>query len=155
MQGHCPCGTVRYELAAEPLIVHCCHCTWCQRETGSAFVLNALIETRHVVLECGSVEYDILPSESGQGQKVARCVTCHGILWSHYADSGPRLAFVRVGTLESARLVKPDVHIFALSAHPWVLLSSEVPVFREFYDRAAIWTPEALARRESELRRRD
>ena len=50
LEGGCVCGKVRYRLKSDPMIVHCCHCSWCQRETGSAFVINALTETSEVDL---------------------------------------------------------------------------------------------------------
>lgn len=69
--------------------------------------------------------------DCGQGQQIARCPTCHIALWSHYAGAGPLVAFVRVGTLD-----QPDV-----------------PAVFEYYDRAAYWPEESLARREALLPR--
>jgi hypothetical protein len=40
LEGGCDCGEVRYRLTTRPLIVHCCHCRWCQRESGTAFALK-------------------------------------------------------------------------------------------------------------------
>ena len=54
MAGTCSCRGVRYRMTAAPLFVHCCHCTWCQRETGSAFVLNAMVEAECVEVLAGS-----------------------------------------------------------------------------------------------------
>ena len=48
LEGGCACGAVRYRLTSAPMFVHCCHCRDCQRQTGSAFVLNALIEADRV-----------------------------------------------------------------------------------------------------------
>ena len=98
--GRCTCGDVRYRLTSAPLFVHCCHCTWCQRESGASFALNAMIETDRVVLLQGSPEFVDTPSASGKGQKIARCPRCRVALWSHYAGAGDAVAFVRVGTLE-------------------------------------------------------
>ena len=53
LQGGCNCGAVRYRLSSRPMFVHCCHCTWCQRAGGGAFVVNALIETDRVALTRG------------------------------------------------------------------------------------------------------
>ena len=73
MEGGCACGAVRYRLKEAPMFVHCCHCSCCQTETGSAFVLNALIESERVEVLRGAPEPVLTPSESGRGQQVWRC----------------------------------------------------------------------------------
>jgi hypothetical protein len=123
---------VRYRMMSEPMFVHCCHCRWCQRETGSAFVLNALIETERVELLAGAPEVIATPSESGRGQHIARCPTCKIALWSNY--SLPTIRFVRVGTLDDPDLVPPDIHIFTSSKQPWVVLPAGALAFPEYYD---------------------
>lgn len=151
LQGGCDCRAVRYELVSAPIFVHCCHCRWCQRETGSAFVLNAMIEADRVELLAGDVEVVITPSNSGKGQKIARCPHCRVALWSNYAGSGDRIRFVRIGTLDEPDRLPPDVHIFTMSKQPWVILPPGVPAFAEFYVREQLWPPEALARRAAVL----
>jgi hypothetical protein len=74
--GGCTCGFVRYRMTTRPLFVHCCHCRWCQRETGASFALNALIEADRVQLVQGDVEVIDTPSNSGKGQKISRCPRC-------------------------------------------------------------------------------
>src|SRR5215210_1418976 len=128
-EGRCTCGRVQYRLRAEPMSVHCCHCTWCQRETGSAFVLNALIETEHLEVLGGAPVTIDTPSNSGKGQKIVRCPTCYVALYSHYAGMGEVLSFVRVGTLDEAPRFAPDVHIYTKSKQPWVVLPPDVPAF--------------------------
>ena len=128
MAGRCTCGAVRYHMTRKPLFTHCCHCRWCQRETGSAFAMNALIETSNVVLEAGELDAVLTPSESGKGQTIMRCPSCRVRVWSHYA-MGPDVCFVRVGTLEEPDLLPPDVHIFTMSKQPWVCLAPETPAF--------------------------
>jgi hypothetical protein len=150
-EGGCDCGFVRYRLACTPLFVHCCHCRWCQRETGSAFVLNALIETECVELLSGAPDRVLTPSASGKGQHIARCPHCRIALWSHYAGAGLKFAFVRVGTLDDPDRFPPDIHIFTLSKQPWVILPEGVPVMREYYDREMYWPKESLKRRAAVL----
>ncbi|MBM3557459.1 MAG: GFA family protein [Alphaproteobacteria bacterium] len=145
--GHCTCGEVRYRLTSRPLFVHCCHCRWCQRETGSAFVLNAMIEADRVVVEAGVPEAVMTPSASGRGQKIARCPRCRVALWSNYAGAGEAIRFVRVGTLDDPGALPPDVHIFTASKQPWVILPEGARVYAEFYDYDAVWPAESLARR--------
>jgi hypothetical protein len=150
-EGGCTCRAVRYRLTATPLFVHCCHCRWCQRETGSAFALNAMVETVHVELLGGQPDAVDTPSNSGKGQKVMRCPHCHVALWSHYPGAGPRIAFVRVGTLDDPDTFPPDIHIFAASKQPWVVLAEGVPAVAEYYDREQHWPEASLARRRALL----
>ena len=147
--GGCACRHVRYRMTSRPLFVHCCHCRWCQRETGSAFVLNAMIEADRVRLLHGDVEIVATPSESGRGQRIARCPQCRVALWSNYGGGGDAIRFVRVGTLDAPDLLPPDVHIFTASKQPWVVLPPGTPAFAEFYRAADVWPAESLARREA------
>lgn len=146
MHGRCTCGDVAFELTAPPMIVHCCHCTWCQRETGSAFALNAYIETSEVNLTKGAPEMIDTPSNSGYGQTIARCSTCKVALWSHYAGSGDRFAFVRCGTLDERASIVPDVHIFTSTKLPWVVLPKDAQAFEAFYKPKEVWSESSLAR---------
>lgn len=129
------------------MFVHCCHCRWCQRESGASFALNALIEAERVVLLRGEPEVIDTPSASGRGQKISRCPTCRVALWSNYAGSGDAVRFVRVGTLDDPDRFAPDVHIFTASKQPWVILPRDVPAFREYYHREDVWPEASLARR--------
>jgi len=147
IDGGCTCRSVRYRMTTQPLFVHCCHCRWCQRETGSAFVLNALIESdRVVVLQGDPVTVDT-PSNSGRGQKIVRCPQCHVALWSHYAGAGDALKFVRVGTLDDPDRLPPDIHIFTASKQPWVVLPADRPAMPEYYDSKRYWPAASLERR--------
>ena len=153
VEGGCDCRAVRYRLASAPLFVHCCHCRWCQRESGAAFALNALIETERLEVLAGPPLVVHTPSASGKGQRIARCPQCHLALWSHYAGAGDALAFVRVGTLDDPDRMPPDIHIFTASKQPWVVLPSGTPAVAEYYDRREHWPAASLARRAELLRR--
>lgn len=146
-EGGCTCRQVRYRLTSKPMFVHCCHCRWCQRETGTAFALNAMIESDRVELLAGEVEVVNTPSNSGKGQKISRCPRCRIAVWSNYAGAGDTARFVRVGTLDEPDRLPPDVHIFTMSKQPWVVLPAGTPAVAEFYDRAKLWPPESLGRR--------
>ena len=149
--GGCTCREVRYRMKAKPLFVHCCHCRWCQRETGSAFVINAVVEAENVVLLAGEPDVVLTPSESGKGQKISRCPRCRVALWSNYAGAGDLVRFVRVGTLDDPDRLPPDIHIFAMSKQPWVVLPQGVPAVHEYYDRERYWPKASLERREAML----
>ena len=151
LDGGCDCRLVRYRMTTPPLFVHCCHCRWCQRETGASFALNAMIESDRVTLAAGEPEIVDTPSASGLGQKIARCPRCRIALWSHYAGAGPLLKFVRVGTLDEPDRLPPDIHIFTASKQPWVVLSPDIPAVPEYYDRDKHWPAESLARRQALL----
>jgi hypothetical protein len=129
-----------------PLFVHCCHCRWCQRESGASFALNAMIETARVTVLGGEPELVNTPSHSGRGQQIARCPTCRVAVWSHYAGGGPILSFVRVGTLDNPDALPPDVHIFTESKQPWVVIPEGTPAFAAYYDRQQLWPRESLER---------
>ncbi len=153
IEGGCDCRHVRYGITSAPLFVHCCHCRWCQRESGASFALNAMIESDRVELIAGDVLMVDTPTESGSGQQIARCPQCHIALWSHYAGAGPVLKFVRVGTLDNPDRLPPDVHIFTASKQPWVVLAPGTPAVPEYYDRNTLWPEESLARRKAILPR--
>ena len=146
MEGGCGCRAVRYRLASRPMYVHCCHCRWCQRETGAAFALNAMIEADRVVALAGAPEIVVTPSASGKGQRIARCPACRIALWSNYGGGGDAVRFVRVGTLDEPDLLPPDMHIYTMSKQPWVVLDGKTPAVAEFYRRSEHWPADSIAR---------
>jgi hypothetical protein len=146
MEGGCTCRAVRYRMSGKPLIVHCCHCRWCQRETGTAFALNAVIEADRVILLSGQPDMVATPSASGKGQKIWRCPTCRVAIWSNYPQAGPPFNFMRVGTLDDPDAFPPDIHIYIASRQPWVALPPGARSVPEFYDPKTIWPPESLER---------
>jgi hypothetical protein len=145
--GGCTCGQLRYRMHGAPLFVHCCHCRWCQRETGASFALNAMIESDRVQVLAGTFELVDTPSASGKGQRIARCPRCRVAVWSHYAGGGDAVRFVRVGTLDEPDRFAPDVHIFTASRQPWVVLPPDTPAVPEYYKASELWPKESLARR--------
>ena len=153
LEGGCTCRRIRYRVLGPPLFVHCCHCTWCQRETGASFALNAMIEADRVTLLIGQTTSVDTPSNSGRGQKIVRCPNCHVAVWSHYAGAGDRVCFLRVGTLDEAHRWPPDIHIFASTKQPWIQLPSNAKVVADYYDRREYW-PAASLHRLAELRAR-
>ena len=144
--GGCACGDVRYRLASAPMFVHCCHCRDCQRQTGSAFVLNALIETARVSVLKGEIARSPMPTDSGRPHGIDRCKVCGTAVWSEYGGVA-KLRFVRVGTLDEPSALTPDVHIYVRSKLPWVTLPPGVPAFEAYYDAKSLWPPESLERR--------
>ncbi len=154
-EGGCTCRHVRYRLLVNPLIVHCCHCRWCQRETGTAFALNAVIETSAVELLNGDVEIVATPSNSGKGQNISRCPHCKVAVWSNYAAAGDAMRFIRVGTLDEAERCQPDIHIYTSTKQSWVQLPSDVPAVPEFYRPKEVWSAESLERQSHLIKKAD
>jgi hypothetical protein len=146
LEGGCACGQLRYRLSTAPMFVHCCHCRDCQKQTGSAFVLNALIETDRVEKLSGGTQAVAVPTESGRPHLIHRCPACGVAIWSHYGGVS-QLSFVRVGTLDDPSALPPDVHIYTRSKLPWVTLPADVPAFEAYYDSKKLWPPESLERR--------
>jgi len=151
LEGGCTCRKVRYRMTTAPLFVNCCHCRWCQRETGAAFALNAMIESDRVELLTGRPDIVNTPSNSGKGQKIARCPDCRIALWSNYAGAGDAVRFLRVGTLDEPDKLPPDIHIFTSTKQPWVVLGPDIPSVLEYYDRDRYWPAASLERRRALL----
>jgi hypothetical protein len=145
MEGVCGCGAVTYRLTKKPMFVHCCHCSECQKQTGSAYVLNAIIEADRVEVT-GETADHLLPTPSGNGQRITRCKACGVALFSAYLIREGKLCYVRVGTLKDPSQCPPDVQIFTSSKQPWVPLNPDIPIFEEFYSFKEVWPPEAFAR---------
>ena len=152
LEGGCSCGHVRYRMAAKPLIVHCCHCSWCQRQNGSAFAVNALIEADRVEVLQGDIQNTTLDSPSGSGQRFARCPKCQVAVWSEYlmmTEGIPDMVyFIRVGTLDAPENLPPDVHIHTTSKQPWVVLPPDALTFEGSYRGKAqeVWPAESVER---------
>ena len=152
-EGGCACGEVRYRLTSEPLFTHCCHCLNCQRQTGSAFVINVLIEADRVELLAGDPQPVDVPRDDGTKQRIFRCPTCQLAIFSEYGR--PEVRFVRAGTLDEPSSVAPDVHIYTKSKLPWVTLPDSVPAFDVYYDSKTLWPAASLERLKAVMSRRN
>ncbi|HEV8678698.1 MAG TPA: GFA family protein [Stellaceae bacterium] len=150
LSGGCACGAVRYRLKSAPMFVHCCHCRDCQRQTGTAFALNALIETDRVELLSGVPAPYAMPTDSGRPHQIFRCPSCQTAVWSEYGGLAA-LRFVRVGTLDEPRALAPDVHIYTRSKQPWIVLPDGVPAFEAYYSAREVWPANSLERRRAIL----
>ena len=144
LAGGCACGAVRYRLTSEPLFVHCCHCLNCQRQTGSAFVVNLLVEAARVEVVQGEPQPSDAPRDDGSAQRIFRCPGCRVAVYSEYG--WPELRFVRGGTLDEPAAVTPDVHIYTRSKLPWVTLPEGAAAFEGYYDSRALWPAASLER---------
>jgi hypothetical protein len=118
---------------------------------GSAFVLNALIETERVFLLAGEPVPVGVPTDSGRPHHIFRCPACQTAVWSEYGGAA-KLRFVRVGTLDQPAAVMPDVHIYVRSKLAWVSLPAGVSAFEAYYDARKLWPAASLERRRAVLR---
>ena len=143
-EGGCACGAFRYRLTSEPLFTHCCHCLNCQRQTGSAFVINLLIEADRMELLAGELQPVDVPRDDGSTQRIFRCPTCQVAVFSEYGR--PEVRFVRAGTLDRPSGILPEVHIYTRSKLPWITLPGTAPAFEEYYDMRALWPAASLER---------
>jgi hypothetical protein len=150
-EGGCACGAVRYRLRSEPMFVHCCHCLNCQRQTGSAFVINLLIEAERVEMLSGTTQVVAVPRDDGSLQRISRCADCQIAVFSEYGPQEVR--FVRAGTLDDPTGITPDVHIFTRSKVAWVTLPQAAPAFEIYYDPEKLWPAESLRRLDAVLPR--
>jgi hypothetical protein len=150
-EGGCACGAVRYRLDSDPLFTHCCHCLNCQRQTGSAFVINLLIEAERVELLAGDPQPVDVPRDDGSKQHIYRCPNCQVAVFSEY--SRPEVWFVRGGTLDDPSSVTPDVHIYTRSKVSWLRLPDSAPAFEVYYDMNALWPAASLERLEALMAR--
>ena len=145
LTGKCGCGAVTYRMSSKPMLVHCCHCKECQKQTGSAFVLNAIIESDRVEFD-GAIVENTLPTPSGKGQVITRCADCGTAIFSSYMVRLGKLRYIRVGTLDDPAQCPPDVQIFTSSKQPWVPLNPDIPNFENFYKFEDVWPEDSLAR---------
>jgi hypothetical protein len=148
--GGCACGAVRYRMTSAPMFVNCCHCRDCQRQTGTAFVINGIIETSRIDLLQGEPKAVGLPTDSGRPHDVYRCPECQTALWSDYGGRA-WVRFLRIGTLDEPHAFKPDAHIFTTSKVPWVRIPEDQPAFDIYYEMAELWSADSLARREAAI----
>lgn len=151
--GGCACGETRYRMLRAPIYVHCCHCRWCQRETGASFALNGFLEASELTLLKGDVEVIDTPSNSGRGQRISRCPNCRVAVWSNYSAAKDAIHFIRIGTLDDPDAFPPDMHIFTSSKQPWVNLEGGVPAVPEYYERGKYWSAESIERYQNALNR--
>lgn len=144
--GGCACGAVRFRLLDEPMFVHCCHCTRCQRETGGPFAHHAMIEFSRFQLLGGEPEYVQVPTDSGGRHWVARCPTCRTAMWNEHGSRQAITKYVRVGTLDEPDRFPPRAHIFVRSRQAWFDLPPGQPAFAAYYDAAKAWPAASLER---------
>ena len=145
ISGRCACSSVTLRLLGPPIVTHCCHCTECQRTTGSAFSINAMIEPDRLVVD-GTTRAVATPSSHPAGQVYHRCPTCWTLAYALHPLFGERMRFVAVGRLDAPNAIRPDIHLFTRHRHPWVVVPDDVPAFEDGFDPQAVYSAGMLAR---------
>ena len=130
LTGGCKCGAVRFRMEAAPMITHCCHCRSCQRISGSAFGINAMVERDRLTMLEGTPEPFLGPDDG----RMLRCPACRSTLWAYHRHFGEAVAFVGVGMLDEGERLAPEAHYFIRSKHPWIVLPADIPAFDELGD---------------------
>lgn len=146
LQGGCACGDIRYTLLDRPMIVQACHCLDCQKQSGSAFVINMWIEADKVSVTGEQMAKVELKGGSGKPHDVFFCARCGTTLMSRYHAAPGRNYFVRAGTLDNPSAVTPQAHIHTSSKLPWLKLDDNIPVFTGFYNLKAFWPQASIDR---------
>ena len=139
----CACGQVRYQINGEPMFTYACHCTDCQRTTGSAFVVHSTVAKDDFEIE-GETRAATLPTGSGAGYDLHFCTKCGTYVWCIYHIRSDPVLIVRTGTLDDAAKLRPQAHIFTRSMQPWFTLPDDVPSFPEAFDRSVVWPAKSL-----------
>jgi hypothetical protein len=126
--GGCPCGAIRYELTAMPLALYACHCTECQKRSGSAFALNMPVETKHYRIIKGEPKGWRSTSPSGGTTTSRFCGDCGGRIHGE-RDARPEVNVLRAGTLDDTTWLQPVAHMFMRSAQPWETISGDATCY--------------------------
>ena len=116
--GRCFCEETRYRITAEPLTLYACHCTDCQKRTGSAFGLSMWVPRTAIEVTTGEATLQVLKGPDGRGRPGRMCPQCGARLWSE-PEKRPTLAVLRAGTLDDTSWLRPVAHIWTRSAQPW------------------------------------
>jgi len=140
LTGGCKCGKVRFRLESAPIITHCCHCRGCQKQSGSAFRINVMIETDRLAI----LEGEPRPFQGDDGQNEMQCPSCEFCIWAYHRHFGDAIAFIGVGVLDEGERLPPEAHFFIRSKHPWIVLPPDIPAFQELGDTGKVGARERV-----------
>jgi hypothetical protein len=116
LTGGCLCGGVRYEVTAAPAVVGYCHCTRCQRRTGTAAAISAMLVPGSLRVTAGEELLDSFDPDDGWSKVF--CSACGGALWARSRDD-PDLVALRMGTFDGDPGVRPSYRQFTAYAAVW------------------------------------
>lgn len=126
IKGSCLCGQVSYSTTqSEPTMMAVCHCTDCQKQTGTAFSVNVLVPTNTVTFEGSSLSQYVMDGKSGTSVIRNFCNNCGSPLSTELNAFG-ELSAIKAGTLDDSSWVKPGVQIWCDTAQPWGKLDDTI-----------------------------
>ncbi len=125
LTGGCQCGGIRYEVTGAAGQVVVCHCTACQRQSGSAFGMTLVVAEENFRLTRGTLKTYASKSDAGRDKLGAFCPDCGARIY-HKLEWRPGSVSVKPGTLDDTSMLKPDLHIWTASKQPWVTIPDGV-----------------------------
>lgn len=130
IKGSCLCGGIHYSSHLAPLSTAVCHCNDCQKQSGSAFSVNLLVQAEGFLIQ--GVGLGCYAKAGGSGLPVKRyfCTRCGSALYSEVA-SMPGVLAVKAGTLSQPKRSTPNLHLWCASAQPWVVIDRSLPCFEQ------------------------
>jgi hypothetical protein len=123
--GQCLCGHTEYQVTEAPLTVYACHCTDCQKRSGSAFGLSMWVRRTALAVTNGEAALFSTTTADGRVRNYRVCSRCTTRLWSEPQNRD--IAVVRAGTLSNTSWLRPVAHLWTRSAQPWFPFSEGVP----------------------------
>jgi hypothetical protein len=123
MEGGCQCGSVRYRIEGEPLTLAVCHCTECQRQSGSAFGMSLAIRRNDFRLSRGETSAFTVRCDSGRTKRCAFCPGCGTRIYHQVVDG---VLSIKAGTLDETSWLRPSAHYWTKRKQPWVLIPEGV-----------------------------
>ncbi|MBV1905233.1 MAG: GFA family protein [Pseudomonadales bacterium] len=127
LEGACQCGNVTYALNDNPVMTYACHCSDCQKRTGSAFSMGMIISANSIAIK-GALSSWARTSDSGNINTRYSCKSCGNIIYG-VGSFTPEVFKLQPGTLDDTSDVSPEVHLWTVSAQPWVSFSGGAPKF--------------------------
>ena len=143
--GSCSCGSIKYTLRESPMFTQVCHCNLCKKITGSAFIINSMIEGWNFNLDTGVLKSYFGPTGSGRQHIIKRCNECGEAIVSYFGNT-EHLAVIKVGSLSEPNLLPPQAHVFVNTKLDWLKLDDGLPQFQAFYDFKSLWPEKSYER---------
>ena len=153
IHGGCFCGSTRYRLETAPLFCYACHCTDCNKQTGSVYACFTSIENDHIT-SIGALPPKITTAIRSGGiiRHMASCGKCGTRLWAS-GDTTPVTADIATGTLDLPELMEPDLHSYIESKISWAILPESAKTCRGPFDYRKHWPKSSLKRLEAAVQR--
>ena len=131
-KARCTCGAIRYKFTGEPYTVYACHCTTCQRRTGSAFGLSMIVPATSIEITEGDPA-DVVTKD---GRTLQYCSGCRSLM---ILKASPDTFCVFPGAFDDKTWFKPVANTWIRSAQPWVYIDSNLKSYQKNPDFAELY----------------